>query len=56
MDSVERGVTVEAEPELEEALDSTLGFDSRRELVEFVTVVLLVMAIAAATSVVLLPV
>jgi hypothetical protein len=55
MDRVERGVAVEAEPELEEALDSTLGFDSRRELVEFVTVLLLVMALAAATSVVLLP-
>ena len=55
MDRVERGVAVEAEPEFEEAFDSALGFDSRRELVEFVTVLLLVMVLAAATSVVFLP-
>lgn len=55
MSRVEHAVAVEAERDAEESLDSGVGFDSRRELVGFLAVLLLVIALAAATTVVLLP-
>jgi hypothetical protein len=55
MSRVEHGVTVEADRDPEESLDSGLGFDSRRELAGFLAVLVLVVALAAATTVVLLP-
>jgi hypothetical protein len=55
MDPVESGVAVEPEPEGEELFGPVLGLESRRAVVEFLTVLLSVMALAAATSVVLLP-
>lgn len=55
MGRIEHGVTVEAEREPEEPFDAGFGFDSWRELAGFLAVLVLVMAFAAATSVVLLP-
>jgi hypothetical protein len=55
MGRIEHGAAVEAEREPEEPFDAGLGFDSRRELVELLAVLVVVMAFAAATSVVLLP-
>lgn len=55
MDGVEHGVPVESEPEADEPFDLGAGFDSRRAVVEFLTVLALVMVLAAATSVVLVP-
>lgn len=55
MDRVERGLPVDPESEADESFDLGSGFDSRRALVEFLTVLALVMVLAAATSVVLVP-
>ena len=55
MDRVERGVGVEPDPDIDEAFDIGSGFDSRRAVVEFIAVLALVMVLAAATSVVLVP-
>ncbi|MEF8843481.1 MAG: hypothetical protein V5A62_17960 [Haloarculaceae archaeon] len=55
MGRIEHGVTVEAERESEEPFDAGIEFDSRRELVGFLAILVVVMAFAAATSVVLLP-
>ena len=55
MDRVERGLAVEPEPESEEPFGSALGLEGRREVAEFLAVLVVVMALAAATSVVLVP-
>ena len=57
MDRVERRVPGEPEADADEPFDLglALGFESRRTVVEFLTVLALVMVIAAATSVMLLP-
>ena len=55
MDRVERGVSVEPESEADESFELGPGFDSRRAVAEFLAVLALVMVLAAATSVVLVP-
>lgn len=57
MDRVERGMSVETETESDEPFGLAPGFglDSRRVIVEFLTVLALVIVLAAATSVALLP-
>ena len=55
MDRVERGVAIDAEPEPEEPLVPTFGLDDWREVAEFLTVVMVVVVLAAATSVILVP-
>lgn len=55
MDRVERGVAVEAESDAEEPFAPTFGLGARREIVEFLTLLVIVLVLAAATSVVLLP-
>lgn len=55
MDRVERGVAVEAEPEPEEPFAPTFGLESGREIVELLTILVIVVVLAAATSVVLVP-
>jgi len=55
MDSVEHGVAVETDPEPEEPLGAEFGLDSRRDVVEFLAVLVVVMTLAATTSVLLVP-
>lgn len=55
MDRVERGLAAEPEPESEEPFGSALGLENRRAVVEFLAVLVVVMVLAAATSVVLVP-
>jgi hypothetical protein len=55
MDRVEHGVSVESDGGLDESFVDSLGLEGRREVVEFLTVLVLVVVLAAATSVVLVP-
>jgi hypothetical protein len=55
MDRLEHGVAVEPEPEAEEPLGTEFGLDSRRAVVEFLAVLVVVMTLAATTSVLLVP-
>lgn len=55
MDRLEHGVAVEPEPEAEEPLGAEFGLDSRRAVVEFLAVLVVVMTLAATTSVLLVP-
>lgn len=55
MDRVERGLAVDPKSESEEPFGATIGLDDWRSAVEFLTVLVMVMVLAAATSVVLLP-
>ncbi|MEF8868691.1 MAG: hypothetical protein V5A85_09245 [Haloarculaceae archaeon] len=55
MDRLEHGVAVEPEPEAEEPLGADFGLDSRRAVVEFLAVLVVVMTLAATTSVLLVP-
>lgn len=54
MDRVERGVSVEVEPD-EEPFVPAFGPEVRREIVELLTILVVVVVLAAATSVVLVP-
>jgi hypothetical protein len=55
MNGVEGGLAVESDPEPEESFGSAFGFEDRRAVVEFLAVIVVVIALAAATSVVLVP-
>lgn len=55
MDGVEDWLAVESNPESEESFGSAFGFEDRRAVVEFLAVLVVVIALAAATSVVLVP-
>ena len=55
MDRVEAGLAVEPERESEESFGSALGLEDRRAVVEFLAVLVVVMVLAAVTSVVLVP-
>lgn len=55
MDRIEHGTAVEAEQGLEGSFAAAFGLEGRRAVVEFLTVLAMVVVLALATSVVLVP-
>ena len=55
MDRIEHGAAAEAEQGLEGSFATAFGLEGRRAVVEFLTVLALVIVLALATSVLLVP-